>query len=114
MPSSAHRVCSVAGRVEPDFLDPSIDNVGVLPGAQVKRFAEATWEQVILRAQTCILDPSGYSLSGGLGDLELNRPRGLLLHHDGPRGDTVAAANIADLQPDEIAGAQLAVDSKVE
>ena len=36
------------------------------------------------------------------------------LHDDGPRGDTVAVADVADLQPDEIPSAQLAVDTKVD
>jgi hypothetical protein len=34
------------------------------------------------------------------------------LHDDGPHGDTVAVADVADLQPDEIPSAQLAVDTK--
>jgi hypothetical protein len=37
---AAHRVCSVGCRIKPDFLDPGIDDVGVLPGAQVERFME--------------------------------------------------------------------------
>ena len=28
--------------------------VGVLPGAQVERFMEAAWEEVVFRAQTCL------------------------------------------------------------
>jgi len=36
------------------------------------------------------------------------------LHDDGPRGDAVAVADVTDLQPDEIASAQLAVDTKFE
>ena len=75
---------------------------------------EAAWEEVVFRAQTCLLDPSSHCLPRGLGYLELHRSRGLLLHDDGPRGDAVAVADFADLQPDEIASAQLAVDTKVE
>ena len=104
----------VVSRIKPDFLDPGIDDVGVLPGAQVERSMEAACEEVVFRAQTCLLDPSGHGLPRGLGDLELHRSRGLLLHDDGPRGDAVAVADVADLQPDEIASAQLAVDTEVE
>jgi hypothetical protein len=88
--------------------------VGVLPGAQVERFMEAAWEEVVLLAQTCLLDLSGHGLARGLGDLELHRSRGLLLHDDGPRGEAVTVVDVADLQPDEIACAQLAVDTEVE
>ncbi len=31
---AAHRVCPVVSRIKPDFLDPGIDDVGVLPGSQ--------------------------------------------------------------------------------
>src|ERR1700730_1426449 len=41
-------------------------------------------------------------------------PLTVRLHDDGPRGDAVAVADVADLQSDEIASAQLAVDTKVE
>jgi len=70
--------------------------------------------EVVFRAHTCLLDPSGHGLPRGLGDLELHRSIGLLFHDDGPRGDAVAVADVADLQSDEIASAQLAVDTKVE
>ena len=96
-----------------DFIVTYHGTVATL-GAQVERFMETAWEEVIFQTQTCLLDPSGHGLPRGLGDLELHRPRGLLLHDDGPRGDAVAVADVADLQPDEIASAQLAVDTKVE
>jgi hypothetical protein len=41
----------------------------------VERFMEAAWEEVVFRAQTCLLDPSGDGLPRGLGDLELHRSR---------------------------------------
>ena len=72
------------------------------------------FEEVVFRAQTCLLDPIGHGLPRGLGDLELHRSRGLLLHADCPRGDAVAVADVADLCADEIASAQLAVDAKIE
>jgi hypothetical protein len=37
-----------------------------------------------------------------------------LLHDDCQCGDAVAVADVTDLQPDEIASTQLAVDAKVE
>jgi hypothetical protein len=61
-----------------------------------------------------LFDPCGDGIPRGLGDFELHRPRSLLLHDDSPGGDAVAVADVADLQADEIASAQLAVDIKVE
>jgi hypothetical protein len=75
---------------------------------------EAAWDEVVFRTQTCLLDPNGHGVPRGLGDLELHPSRGPLVHDDGPRGDAVAVADVADLQPDEIASTQLALDIKIE
>jgi hypothetical protein len=49
-----------------------------------------------------------------LGDLELHRPLGLLLHHDCPGRDPRALDNVMYAEPNQITPAQLAVDGKVE
>jgi hypothetical protein len=49
-----------------------------------------------------------------LGDLELHRTQGLLLHHHRPRGNLLAMSDIAYPQFDQIAAPQLAVDCQVE
>jgi len=49
-----------------------------------------------------------------LGDLELHRPLGLLLHDNRAGGDVTALDHVVDTKPNQIAAAQLAVDGKVE
>jgi hypothetical protein len=47
-------------------------------------------------------------------DLELNGSLRLVLDYDGPRGDLVAVADVADPERHEVASAKLAVDAQVE
>jgi hypothetical protein len=51
---------------------------------------------------------------GLIGDLELNRPACLLLNDSGAVSNSVAGANIVDLQPHKIAASEFAIDGKIE
>ena len=55
-----------------------------------------------------------YSLPGLLGQFEPDRLSGLLLAHCRAINDIAARGNIFDLQSDDIAAAQLAVDGEIE
>lgn len=50
---------------------------------------------------------------GGLCDLELHRALRLVLHDDGAHHHRVAMTPVPDLQGDEVASAQLAVDARM-
>ena len=74
----------------------------------------AAWEQEVVGLQPRGLDPRLRGVTGSRRDLELNGSLGLVLHHDSPRGDLVAVANVADLERNEVASAELAVDAKID
>jgi len=71
-------------------------------------------EQEVLRLLSGLLDPRLQCVPGGLRDLELHWALGLVLHDDGACRHLVAMTDIPDLERDEIAAAQLAVDAQVE
>ena len=54
---AAHRVCPVVSRIKPDFLDPGIDDVGVLPGSQ----RASLGKQALARSRVT----HGYHMAGG-------------------------------------------------
>jgi len=59
-------------------------------------------------------DPFAYRRSGLISDLKQNRPLGLALHDDGSASDLVCLGDISSSQPNQVAGAQFAVDSQIE
>jgi hypothetical protein len=78
------------------------------------RFRNAAWKEELLRLQMGRRDPRGDRVPRLLGDLELHRPLGLLLHDNRARGDMTALDHIVDAKPDQITPAQLTVDGEVE
>jgi hypothetical protein len=78
------------------------------------RVVDATREHKVLGLQPCLLDPLLRSFPGRLRDLELHRALSLVLHHHSAGCHLVAVAYVPDLETDEVATAQLAVDSQVE
>ena len=61
-----------------------------------------------------LLDPGLQDVPGCLRDLELDRSLRQMLHDDGARRHLVAMTHVPDLERDEVASAQLAVDAEVE
>ena len=74
----------------------------------------AARENLVVRLQSCLLDPLLHSVTGGRCDLELERMLGLVLQHDCARCNLVCVAAVPDLQADEVAAAKLAVDTQLE
>jgi hypothetical protein len=68
----------------------------------------------ILRSQACTSNPRGKCVSRLLGNLELRRALGLLLHDDRSRGHVLAVRDIANPQLDQIARSKLTVDGQIE
>jgi hypothetical protein len=60
------------------------------------------------------LDQSRYSVTGLLGDLELHRSAGLLLHDRGSRGHTDPMSDVAHAEPHKVAAPQFAINCQVE
>jgi len=105
--------CRVNGRralsVDPLAPHVTLDQLGTAFQQFPWRVVNASREQEIVRLQPCSRDPHG--VTGSRRDLELNGSLGLVLHHDSPRGDLVAVADVADLERNEVAPAELAVGS---
>jgi hypothetical protein len=74
----------------------------------------AAGEEEVVRLQVCELDPVLNRVTSRCRDLELDGTLGLVLHHNSPRGQLAAVADIPDFESYEITAAKLAVDSQVE
>jgi hypothetical protein len=61
-----------------------------------------------------VLDPSRNGLPGLLGNLELHRSLGLLLHDDAPSRHAVPKRGVSNAQLHQVAGPELTVDGKVK
>ena len=75
---------------------------------------EPTWEEVVATAHFRGIDPLIHTESGVLGDLELYRAAGLALDNRHAFADVAADHQVGDLEANEIAATQLAVDREVE
>jgi hypothetical protein len=91
-----------------------MDDPGILQGRQVRLRSDPAWKEVPGVPASNIGKPRLDRGSGPLGDLELHRPARLLLDDARAVTDPTADADIADLQPHEIAAPEFAVDRKVE
>ena len=109
-----HRVRAVAHWIQPNVLDPPVDDSGVLAGADVGRFVQAARTQEIVRLKPCPVDPGFNGIARWRRDLELDRPLGLALQDASPRRNMIPVPNVANLQRGQIAGTELAVDTEVE
>ncbi len=85
-----------------------------MPGRDVVAGMAPAREQPVTKSQTALLQPRGERLAGRFGQLEGNRPTGLLLDDGGAQSHAVAQVDVGNAQPDEVAAAQLAVDRDVE
>jgi hypothetical protein len=75
---------------------------------------QPTWKQIVLGLEPRASNPRENRFAGWLGDFKLDRTLGLLLQDNGPRGDAIAAGDIPNAQPRQIAAPQFAVDCKIE
>jgi hypothetical protein len=71
-------------------------------------------EGVIVESAASTFEPGEQTAPGGLEELELNGAAGFLLNYDGSRANPAAADKVADLDLDDVAPAQLAVDREIE
>lgn len=111
---SAKRVRAIfaAHQTNPGY--PFVDKPGILPGAEMTTVINPAWKDVIVHSAAPSLKPRQQA-GPGIGEkFELNRPTRFLLHDDGPRSDLPSADDIANFHADNVATAQLAVDSEVE
>src|SRR6266478_1355321 len=105
---------AVGRRNKPNRPHPGPDDPGILPGRQMRRLCNAARKEELLWLQMGRRDPRVHRVPRLLGDLELDRALGLLLHDYRPRRDRSALDDIVDAKPNQIAPAQLAVDTEIE
>ena len=74
----------------------------------------STGKQVIVLPKFGLLDPVTYCVTGRLCNLELDRSRGLMLHHGGAGRNTLAMADVAHAHFYEVTSPQLAVQPQVK
>ena len=71
-------------------------------------------QHVVMERSSSTLQPGPQRLSGGVHQLELDRPLCLLLHDDSSVPNAPAGHDSANPHLDDITAAQLAVDRQVE
>jgi hypothetical protein len=111
---SAQRVCTVSRIIETGALHPPMDDAGVLPRREMRPQAETAREQVSTPVSVEGSQPLADCAPGLLGDLELDRPTGLLLDHRRSIANPAAGAHIIDPHPNEVAVPELAVDGQIQ
>jgi hypothetical protein len=110
----ARHVRAIGRPIQPDIAHPAPEHPLVLPRADVRRTANAAREQVVLGLETGLDNPCLYRSACRWRDLELHRLPGLALRDDRARRNLSAMLDVAHLQRDQVAAAQLAVDAQIE
>ena len=108
------RMSAVGSRIQSNRRHPRPDDSGILPRRKMRRLRNAARKYELLRLQMSGCYPSAHRAPRLLGDFELHRPLGFLLHDNRTVGDMTALDHIVDAKRDQITPAQLAVDGKVE
>lgn len=80
----------------------------------MRRGFQPALEEIIVSTRHPAFEKRSYRSAGVLRDLELHGPAGLLLDDNAARLYVSAGRHIANLQPDEVAAPELAVDCEVE
>jgi hypothetical protein len=112
--SSAQRVGAIVLPKQSDSGYPFINKSSILPGADMIGVIDPARKDKVVERASATFKPSQDAGSGGLQELELNRPTGLLLDDDCSGTNPTTTDKVADLEFDDVATAQLAVDRKIE
>ena len=107
-------MCPIFAAVETDRCDPFVDQLRVLPGAEVAHVVDSAREDEIEDSTAAALQPRLQALTCFCHDFELNRPAGLLLRNRRTASGVAPADDITNPELDEITATQLAVDREVE
>src|ERR1700730_2735411 len=107
-------MCAVGRTVEPRTLDPGMDDASVLPSREMRLCSETAREQVAPVPEFDLRQPIMDRGPGLLHNFELDRSPCLFLDHGTAVSHPAASAYVVDLQADEIATSELAVDREVE
>ena len=86
----------------------------ILARRQMRRRMDAAGKQKVSSGEIGSPDPRRNRLSCLVRNLKLHGSARLLLHHHRTRRDLVACGDVRDLESEEIAGSQFAVNCKIE
>ena len=100
--------------VQSDAGDPFGYQPGVLPCCHALTGAASAREQEFAGLLACGFQIVVDGLTGLIGQLELDRPAGFLLPYRCAVDGISVRCNVFDLEGDDIAAAQLAVDGEIE
>lgn len=109
-----HGVGAVFFPPQPDRGDPFVDEASILPRAHRMAGTDPAWEHEIIDGATPPQQPSCEARAGVRGNFKLHRPPGLPLNDHCAFADRSSGHEIANLQLNEIATPQLAIDREVE
>src|SRR5258707_7388099 len=107
-------MCAVGRTVEPRTLDPGMDDASILPSREMRLVSETAREQVAPVPEFDLRQPIMDRGPGLLHDFELDRSPCFFLDDGATVSHPAAGAYVVDLQADEIATSELAVDREVE
>ena len=111
---SPHRVCPVLLPAQSDGCNPLINQLSILPSAQMSVAIYPAWEGIVINSAATTLEPCHQASSYVASQFELNRPVRLWLDDSRASPDLTAGNQVADLEFYQVTAAQLAVDGEVE
>ena len=111
---SAERVRDVVLTPKAGSVDSFLHEPSILARADVLSVVDPAREHMVGHRTSSALQPRAQAALGVVEQLELHRPLRLLLDHDGAGTDAAAQHDVADLDLDDVAASQLAVDREVE
>lgn len=109
-----HGVGAVVFPPQSDRGDPFIDEPGILPRAHRMAGTDTAWKHEIIDGATPPQQPCCEARAGVRGNFKLHRSPGLPLNDHRAVADFSSGHEIADLQLNQIAASQLAIDRQVE
>src|SRR5260221_8965847 len=98
---------SVILRAQSDRGHPLVNKSSILPSADMIGVIDTAREDELVKRAASAFEPGQNAAAGGLKELELNRPGGLLLGDEREGPHPTAADKIADLGLHDLTPAQL-------
>ena len=105
---------AVTAWIQTNRRDPIAHQARVLSCLYMRSFVKAAWEKKSASKHLRATYPGPDGLARVLRNLELDRPLGLALDNRHAFADPITNHKISDIQTNEVAASQLAIDRKIE
>jgi hypothetical protein len=93
---------------------PLIYKSSILPRAEVTGAVNSARKHIVIKRPSATFEPSQKASAGGLQELELDGPARLLLDDDRAGADSTATDKVTNLDFDDVATVQFAVDCQIK